>query len=70
MHTCKVKKLSWAVVEHQPIKVHLMDAGQVLSFPGLPLKVTYAHVFSVPFNSWALAESDSGKDQGKAQIKD
>lgn len=39
-----------------------MDARASLSSSVCLLKVTYAHIFSVPFNSLVLAELYSGKD--------
>lgn len=55
-----VSEVQQAVVERRVITVHLMDKGAGLSLPVCLLKVSHAHVFSLP-----LAELDSGKDQGK-----
>lgn len=62
MCTCEVIKITETVVECKVIKVRLMIARASLSLPVCLLGVTYGRVLSVPCNSLALAEFNSGKD--------
>ena len=53
--TCEIRKVDWPVVECKVIKVHLSDTRAILSVPACFLRATHVPVFSVPWNSLALA---------------